>query len=203
MTSDLASDRLLSPDPSPLLTIQGAAPRMSMSRGAASLVLGQHRLAPAGRFIWACSEVGGQLQRSAALTASTSSAAASSALPPRFARLGRPMCTWMAVLLAILDMEPSLPRYTPGGLARRSRRCRPPHQRDCLRRQPVGRIHELGQRNARLYPRRGRNTTTWSLISSSGMHSAMSRISSMASPRDCSLVVVMRPGTGSLAATRW
>lgn len=54
-----------------------------------------------------------------------------------------------------------------------------------------------------LYPRNGRYTTTWSLISSSGMHSAISRMSSMAEPMDCSLVVTIRPGTTSPAATRW
>jgi hypothetical protein len=40
-------------------------------------------------------------------------------------------------------------------------------------------------------------------LSSSGMYSAMSRISSMAEPMDCPLVVAIRPGTGSPAATRW
>ncbi len=53
-----------------------------------------------------------------------------------------------------------------------------------------------------LYPRKGRNTTTCSRICSPGMYSAISKISSMAEPMDCSLVVAMTPGTGSPAATR-
>jgi len=54
-----------------------------------------------------------------------------------------------------------------------------------------------------LYPRKGRNTTIWSLISSSGMYAATRRMSSMAEPMDYSLVVTMRPGIRCPSATRW